>query len=202
MMMMQIMSLIEWRNRVCWTTREIASSAISPSEPQRAQCVKETSTGFGPRTNAATRHSDNRRRRLTRWPMDRWPKPKNSKVDRANELRGRGHDGDTPSARIRSQPSSLTVGHTHTHTHAAAATRIHWDSQPHTRAHTYCARGASCRFNRSAHTPAALTRKNPAGGLRPKQWGSAPAGTPPSSGRHTAAVPGSQTPSSPIQCER
>jgi hypothetical protein len=171
-MMAPIMSHSEWQNRVCWTTREIARSPISPSEPKREQCIRETSTGFGPRTNAATRHSDNRRRRLTRWPMDRWPKPKNSKVDRANELRGVGR-----------QPSVCGIV-THCH-HPPSVAHTHSGSDPRafggvshtlTRAHTPLrAQRATCRFNRSARTP-------------------------PMSGRHTAAVPRRQNLSSPIRC--
>ncbi len=158
MMLVPIMSHVELRNRVCWTTREIARSPIQPISAQRAQCVRETSTGFGPRTNAATRHSDQRRRRLTRWPMDRSPNPKTKKVDRAIELRGRG------AATLRLRAFGHTVDHppsvTHTQRQRPASVGA---SQPLTRVHTHCARRQPVAFKRSALTPAAPTRKVTAG---------------------------------------
>ncbi len=136
------------------------------SEPRRAQCIRDVDW-FGPRTNAATRHSDKRRRRPTRWPMDRSPKCENrQKVDRAIELRGRGDD--PPSARIWSLPSSPTVGRTH----AAAATRVRWgQSATHACAPIHCARGGNLSLQPvRAHTPPRRREKSRRG-LRPKRWG-------------------------------
>ncbi len=140
-----------------------------PNQPISAQTrtVRQRDVDwFGPRTNAATRHSDKRRRRLIRCPMDRSPKPTNpEKVDRAIELRGRGGD-----------PSSAAFGHTIVNHRRS---RPHSGSGPrplgavsHSHAPTPTARGAAtCRFNRSAHTHRRADAKKSRRGLRPTTVG-------------------------------